>query len=158
MMDVPLTCLNPATIPFPTIEVQKLFKSCPGHARSHQNFVVSLPIPFENLPWFIVPRGIFLMCLIHSRSHKILLARPFVPMNQFCPVRSRLLCPEQSRYYLGTGQCNFGQCVGGGGYTTASYIPGIILLYFFQFSQEIHKTTRVQWWDMIYHKISYSHN
>ena len=33
-----------------TLEVQKLFKSCPGHARSHQNFVVSLPIPFENLP------------------------------------------------------------------------------------------------------------
>ena len=61
---------------FSDIKVQPLNctrgqKTYPGHARSHQNFVVSLPIPYKNLSWFTVPHDFFLMCPIYSRSHRI---------------------------------------------------------------------------------------
>ena len=54
------------------LEVQKLIWTCPVHARSHQNFVVSLTITFKNSLWFTVPHGFFFVCPVHSRSHRIL--------------------------------------------------------------------------------------
>ena len=76
------------------IEVQKLTWTCSVHARSHQNFVVSLTITFKNSLWFTVPHGFFFLCPVHSRSHKILLVPPVCPNR---PVWSRPVTVTLSR-------------------------------------------------------------